>query len=326
LNVGNSDERITVIVPYYNEHDNLPYLLERVSEQTLQPNEVILVDSGGNDGSSKLVDDWIGRQHLSIQFRNLHASTNTPGGSKSAGVRASQNDLVAFMDCGLTFPKEWLQRQSALLVETGADWVSGVCLTKGTTLVDKAAIAHTYGFETARPVIPGSLVRRSVFDKIGLFKDLRAGYDAEWARASERGGLRREINRAVVLEYHGVNFAASLSGVFLKSLRYARPSAGRDDTIVPYVYALGFSFGLAAVIATFAGLVSSVSLVVAAALYLSARLAIASRKSSGFSSLIANPLQFLALCTVAVVMDIGKTVGFITGLFIRYVLRRRLVA
>jgi glycosyltransferase involved in cell wall biosynthesis len=322
LNVTNSVGRITVIVPYYNERENLPYLLEQISVQTHQPNEVILVDSGGSDGSSRLIDNWIDQQRTNIQFRNLHASTHTPGGSKSAGVKTSHNDLIAFMDCGLSFPTEWLQRQSELLTQTGADWVSGVCLTKGTTLVDKAAIAHTYGFETARPVIPGSLIRRDVFDKIGLFKDLRAGYDAEWARASERAGLRREVNHTVIMEYRGVNFAADLSGVFLKSLRYARPSAGRDDTPVPYIYFLGLIMGVLAMLGVLSGLLSAAFLAIATVLYLVSRLTIASRKSRGFRSLVRNPLQLVIVCIVAVVMDAGKAVGFTAGLFIRFGRRR----
>ncbi len=318
-------EQITVVVPYYNERDNLPYLLQRLTEQTLVPHEVILVNSGGTDGSSKLVDEWIAARDSGITFRNLDASTRTPGGSKSAGVKASQNSLFAFMDCGLSFPKDWLQRQSAALETSGADWVSGVCRTSGTTLVDKAAIAHTYGYLSARPVIPGSLVRRRVFDRIGLFKDLRAGYDAEWARASERAGLQRLINREVVVEYRGVNFATDLRGVFLKSLRYARPSVGRDDTLVPYVYVVASLVGLAILVSTLAGVIPSWVPTAGLGFYLAARLAIASRKSRGISFFLGSPLRFISLLFVGLVMDLGKMCGFYLGILARFVRRRGLV-
>jgi glycosyltransferase involved in cell wall biosynthesis len=323
--VADPREQITVVVPYYNERDNLPYLLQRLTEQTLVPHEVILVNSGGADGSSHLVDDWIAARDSSITFRNLDASTRTPGGSKSAGVKASQSSLFAFMDCGLSFPKDWLQRQSAALETSGADWVSGVCRTSGTTLVDKAAIAHTYGYLSARPVIPGSLVRRRVFDRIGLFKDLRAGYDAEWARASERAGLQRLINREVVVEYRGVNFATDLRGVFLKSLRYARPSVGRDDTLVPYVYVVASLVGLAILVSTLAGVIPSWVPTAGLGFYLAARLAIASRKSRGISFFLGSPLRFISLLFVGLVMDLGKTCGFYLGILARFVRRRGLV-
>lgn len=312
-------------MPYYNERENLPYLLQQLSKQTLLPQEVILVNSGGSDGSSKIIDEWIATHRPSIRFTNLNAGTKTPGGSKSAGVKASQSNLFAFMDCGLSFPLDWLERQVTALEQTGADWVSGVCRTGGTSLVDKAAIAHTYGFLSARPVIPGSLVRRRVFDRLGLFKDLRAGYDAEWARDSERAGLQRVINRDVVVEYRGVNFAADIRGVFLKSLHYARPSVGRDDTFVPYVYVVASILGFAILILSLAGTLPMWLLVTGLALYFVARLAIASRKSRGASFFLRSPVHFVTLLLVGLVMDLGKTFGFFRGIYDRYVLKRGLV-
>lgn len=310
---------ITVVVPYYNEQESLRYLLDQLAAQTLAPREVILVNSSSTDGSSALIDEWISSHVTETVFRNLNASTTTPGGSKTAGVNVATGELLAFMDCDLTFPTEWLQRQAEVLASTGADWVSGVCRTRGTTIIDRAAIAHTYGYMNTRPVIPSSLVRRSVFERIGMFKDLRAGYDVEWARASSRAGLRREINHHVVVEYRGVNFAKDLRSVFLKSIRYARPSVGRDDTVVPYVYVLGALGAL--LIAALAPLL----LIVGAGLYVIGRLAIAWRKSSAVTTFLASPTRVLALIVVGAVMDFGKLCGFVSGIFIRYVRRRTLV-
>lgn len=310
---------ISVVVPYHNEQGSLEYLLRQLAAQTLQPSEVILVDSGSTDAGSALIDEWITKQQKYRAFKNLNASTKTPGGSKSAGINIARGELLAFMDCGLRFPANWLQSQIELLESTGADWVSGVCLTIGSNLIDKSAIAHTYGYQSSRPVIPSSVVRRSVFDRIGVFKDLRAGYDAEWARVSNRAGMRRDINRHVVVEYQGVNFAKDMRGVFLKSLRYARPSVGRDDTVVPYVYALG---------GVFAGVIAVVApayLPFGATLYVSARLAIAWYRSSGLGYFLASPSRLLTLVLVGTVMDLGKLCGFSSGLFLRYIRRRTLV-
>ena len=309
---------ITVVVPYYNEQGSLEYLLSQLAAQTQQPHEVILVNSGSTDGSSALIDEWISKHQKKAVFKNLNASTNTPGGSKSAGINIANGELLAFMDCGLNFPANWLQSQVELLESTGADWVSGVCLTSGTTVVDKAAIAHTYGFENARPVIPSSVVRRSVFDRIGVFKDLRAGYDAEWARASRRAGLRREVNRHVIVEYQGVNFARDLRGVFLKSLRYARPSVGRDDTVVPFIYLGGVAFAI-----LLAWLSPALCLTLSV-FYFAARTIIAKRKSQGFRYFWRSPARFAVLLVVGLIMDLGKMLGFASGAFTRFVRRQPL--
>lgn len=315
----NNRETIAVVVPFLNERDNLTYLLDQLASQTLAANEVILVDSGSTDGSSAHIEAWIAAHGKQSVFRILNAGTTTPGGSKSAGVRSTCCDVLAFMDCGLSFPRDWLEQQYDTLVRVGADWVSGVCLTLGTTLVDKSAIAHTYGYGSTRAVIPSSLVRRSVFETVGMFKNLRAGYDAAWARATERAGLRRAVNDGVVVAYHGTNFAADLRGVFLKSVRYARPSVGRDDTIVPFVYV-----ALAVIVIALALTAIEILWIVLPS-YALVRLWIARRKSRQLGYYTVNPLRLIVLVVVGVVMDLGKLCGFVLGMYVRYVKRRSLV-
>lgn len=315
----NNQETIAVVVPFLNERDNLTYLLDQLASQTLAANEVILVDSGSTDGSSAHIEAWIAAHGKQSVFRILNAGTTTPGGSKSAGVRATCCDVLAFMDCGLSFPRDWLEQHYDTLARVGADWVSGVCLTLGTTLVDKSAIAHTYGYGSTRAVIPSSLVRRSVFETVGMFKNLRAGYDAAWARATERAGLKRAVNDGVVVAYHGTNFAADLRGVFLKSVRYARPSVGRDDTIVPFVYV-----ALAVIVIALALTAIEILWIVLPS-YALVRLWIARRKSRQFGYYTVNPLRLIVLVVVGVVMDLGKLCGFALGMYVRYVKRRSLV-
>lgn len=314
----NNRETIAVVVPFLNERDNLTYLLDQLASQTLTADEVILVDSGSTDGSSAHIEAWIAARGRQSVFRVLNAGTTTPGGSKTAGVKAARCDVLAFMDCGLSFPRGWLEQQYETLVRVGADWVSGVCLTLGTTLVDKSAIAHTYGYGSTRAVIPSSLVRRSVFETIGSFKDLRAGYDVEWVRKAEHAGLKRAVNDGVVVAYHDTNFAANLRGVYFKSVRYARPSVGRDDTTVPFVYVALAVIGIA--LALFAPQVLSIGLPA----YALARLWIARQKSRRIVYFAINPLRLSVLVAVGVVMDVGKLCGFALGMYVRYIKRQSL--
>ena len=308
---------LVVIVPYFNERDNLPYLLHHLAAQTLLPHRVLLVDSSSTDDGPSIVDKWIATSEIGANFTNVRARTTTPGGSKSFGIAASSESLLAFMDCGLAFPVDWLEQQLRVLNDPRVSWVSGVCRTEGGNLIDRAAIAHTYGFRNQRAVIPSSVIRREVFERCGVFKNLRAGYDAEWARHATRHGELRVINSQVVVRYHDINYSRSLRGVFMKTLRYARPSVYRDDYLAPWIYLCGALIGaIASVIAPQAG-------VLFAAAYLAARLLLAGRKSRrNIWYFVRNPVALITLIVVGIVMDAGKLMGFTLGIGKRFMLRR----
>ncbi len=285
--------------------------LEQLRAQTLAPAAVIMVNSSSTDNSSQVVDAWISQNQSSLPcpYRNLNSSTNTPGGSKAAGVDIATTDLVAFMDCGLKFSAEWLDLQFALLMsDPDARWVSGGLITSGEGITDKCAIAHTYGYRRFRPCMPSSLLRRNIFETVGRFKDLRAGYDAQWIRDANRCGQKRLINESVVVSYFGTSFAPNLLKVLKKSILYARPTLRSGNKKTPSVYILAAIVGLA--IAIFLP-----SLIVAGIVaYFLARLALVIKKSKFNSIYFLRPDRLAMLLLTGVVLDFGKLIGYLRGL------------
>lgn len=302
---------ITVIVPYFNEASVIVETLDQLRAQTLTPSQVIMVNSSSTDNSSSVVDAWISQNQSSLPcpYLNLNSGTNTPGGSKAAGVDIATTDLVAFMDCGLKFSTDWLASQFAkLMSDPGASWVSGGLITSGEGITDKCAIAHTYGYRRFRPCMPSSLLRRNIFETVGRFKDLRAGYDAQWIRDANSCGQKRLINESVVVSYFGTSFAPDFWGVFKKSILYARPTLRSGNAKTPSVYILAAIVGLA--IAIFLP-----SLIVAGVVaYFLARLALVIKKSKSNSIYFLRPDRLVMLLLTGVVLDLGKLIGYSRGL------------
>ena len=54
---------ISVVIPYYNESLTLERTLNALANQTLSPSEIILVDSGSNDNSSLVIEEFIKERH-----------------------------------------------------------------------------------------------------------------------------------------------------------------------------------------------------------------------------------------------------------------------
>ena len=212
---------ITVVIPYYNEEQSLDKTLEIIRQQTNHPTEVIFVNSSSTDASSKLLDMWI-EQHQEengVHYRNIFEYTDTPTSSKNVGIRLAKTEWIAFMDCGLLFSKNLLESQICYINNSGLDIVSGVCNFIGTSVFDNCCLAHTYGYQRKRVVVPSTLVRKSIFKKTGLFlENRRAGYDHAWKIYLNRAALLRGINSDAVVRYNGVNFADSFISLFKKYL------------------------------------------------------------------------------------------------------------
>ena len=302
---------ITAIVPYYNESELITQTLEQLRAQTLVPSAVIMVNSSSTDNSSSIVDEWISKNQSSLPCRyiNLNSGTNTPGGSKAAGVDIATTDLVAFMDCGLKFSTDWLASQLAMLMgDSHAVWVSGGLITSGEGIIDRCAIAHTYGYRRFRPCVPSSLLKRNVFEVVGRFKNLRAGYDAQWVRDASRLGQKRLINRNVIVSYIGTSFAPNLWQVFKKSIKYARPTLRSGNLITPLTYIL------AAVVGIVIAVIVPNILGYAVMGYVAARLMLVVRKSKSNSKYFLRPDRLLMLVLTGAAMDLGKLIGFLRGL------------
>lgn len=54
--------RSLIVVPTYNERENLPLLLEAVLKVVPAEVEILVVDDGSPDGTGKIADDWAARE------------------------------------------------------------------------------------------------------------------------------------------------------------------------------------------------------------------------------------------------------------------------
>ena len=56
---------LSIIIPTYNEKDNIPILLHRIEALGMN-SEIIVVDDNSNDGTAEVV------QRLSAKYNNIH--------------------------------------------------------------------------------------------------------------------------------------------------------------------------------------------------------------------------------------------------------------
>ncbi len=86
---------ISVIIPIYNSQKHLEECLSSVLQQTYQNLEVILVDDGSTDDSSKLVNDYKKRNQ---NIKVIHQKNQGLSAARNAGLKIATGDYITFVD------------------------------------------------------------------------------------------------------------------------------------------------------------------------------------------------------------------------------------
>ena len=223
---------VTVVIPYYNESKNIKKTLSLIAKQSSPAKEAIFVNSSSTDDSFLVVNDWINENQVKFATR----FTN-PGSSKNIGIKSSKTKWVAFMDCGQKFPLDWIEQQINYINSNNLNVSFGVVYLKGVNWVDRCAIAQTYGYRRIRSCVPGTILKKKVFDITGLFLEgRRSGYDMIWQSEVRKIIEKYDVNIQSRIEYEGVNFSNTLLGLYKKSILYSRTALGLKGYNTPYYY------------------------------------------------------------------------------------------
>ena len=86
---------ISVIIPIYNAIQYLDECVESVVKQTYSKLQIILVDDGSTDGSSKLCDEW---KEKDTRIHVIHKKNGGGAQARNVGIEHAIGDLIAFVD------------------------------------------------------------------------------------------------------------------------------------------------------------------------------------------------------------------------------------
>lgn len=121
--VGNI--KLSVVVAFRNEENNLPFLLDTLSNQTLSQDEfeLILVDDHSTDNSISIAKSYQSR----IKYLKIITSPLESQGKKAAlafGISQASNQIIVFTDADCIPSKFWLETIS-ISASRGADFIIG---------------------------------------------------------------------------------------------------------------------------------------------------------------------------------------------------------
>lgn len=104
-------KRVTVIVPAYNAAHCLSAAIESVLGQTYKNLELIVVDDGSTDQTREVV------RRYGDQIRYIQQDNAGPSKARNNGIRATDSELIAFLDSDDVWLPGKIQEQIDLLEE-----------------------------------------------------------------------------------------------------------------------------------------------------------------------------------------------------------------
>jgi CDP-glycerol glycerophosphotransferase len=166
--------RISVVVAFFNNADDLADCLDSIAAQSHPDLEVIMVDDGSTDHSAAIAR---AKAAADPRFRLIQPEHGGPGGARNRGVEQARGEFLAFVDGDDLLPANAYELLLHALEQSGSDFVSGAVWRVGPkgltpsalhTLALKGRQAGTHVTRTPRLLYDVSvwnkLFRRSFWD------------------------------------------------------------------------------------------------------------------------------------------------------------------
>jgi len=163
---------ISVIIPSYNRAHTLQRALDSVLNQTLKPNEIIVIDDGSTDDTQSVLNLYPG-------ITVIEQSNSGVSSARNSGVEKSSGDWIGFLDSDDEWLPKKLEKQWAaicnddkLISHTEEIWI------RNGQRVNPMKKHQKYGgwiYDKCLPlcvISPSSvMIHKTVFDDVGNFDE-----------------------------------------------------------------------------------------------------------------------------------------------------------
>lgn len=195
---------VSVILPTYNERDNIGPLIAAVLRSSQRwPTEVVVVDDDSPDGTWQVVQEMAERDRRVRLLRRVGERGLTS--AIHAGIRAARGDIVVWMDGDFSMPPEHIPALVAAIADEGCDVAVGSRYVAGGRDIGHGLMARLFsrtinlfaalllGFGVCDYTSGFIAARRVLFEEIALRGDYGEYCIDFLTRARRRGYRLREV-------------------------------------------------------------------------------------------------------------------------------------
>lgn len=199
--------KLSLVVTVFNERDHLAALLKGLDEQTLVPDQIVIVDAYSTDGTWELLNDWsrsrrsralLGQTSKSIEPEIL--IEQKAGGisvGRNRGIELATGELIATTDAGCVPEPEWLAHLMATWSQSEADLVAGHAVGLPSNAFEAAQVPFVLVMDSKvragnyLPATRSMLLKKTVWTELGGFDEkLLVSEDYAFSIAARRAGYK----------------------------------------------------------------------------------------------------------------------------------------
>lgn len=193
--------KASVIIPVYNGEKFVENAIQSVQDQTLTPDEIIIVDDGSTDQTAQVLTRISHRSPIPVRL--AYQENRGPAAARNHGLQLAVGEFICFLDADDLWPPDRIMDHLKIFSS-----IPETEMVVGTTRMSHFS-PPPYGVDI--PLIPVPMIqhqlgaitcRRQVFDRIGYFNPaLLRGEDSEWLDRIMRDGVTLRLTRNVAVEY-----------------------------------------------------------------------------------------------------------------------------
>jgi glycosyltransferase involved in cell wall biosynthesis len=185
---------VSVVIPTFNSGPFIREALQSVLDQTTPVYEVICVDDASTDNTVQIIQAGFSRVKI------IQNSVNKgPSWCRNLGITAATGTVLSFLDADDLWVNDKTHWQlSVFQSEPDVEIIAGLAEYFSSSESLKYAMPDKPHFNA---YLSSLLVRRQVFDKIGLFDDtMRLSEDQDWLLRAREARIKMKVKNQTVLK------------------------------------------------------------------------------------------------------------------------------
>jgi glycosyltransferase involved in cell wall biosynthesis len=243
--------KVSFIATVFNEEKSISTFLESIFNQSLRPDEIIIVDAGSTDKTLFQISDF--RSKISDK-KKIDIKVFIKKGTRSVGrneaVKHATGDIIAISDAGNILDRRWVENIIKPFKDGSVDVVAGYYKGLAKSIFEKCLIPYVLVMpdkaNAAGEFLPSTrsmAIRKSAFIKSGGFNPkLNYGEDYEFAnRLKDKGFKFAFVKDAIVGWMPRKNIFESFKMFFKLAMGDAQARILRDKVVylfLRYIFAV----------------------------------------------------------------------------------------